>query len=70
MALKRLYFSKFSWGACPRISLEVLAPSARVGQIRIRPLKISKPVRLCVCLTPNENLVYEHLLLRSAHAVN
>ena len=25
MALKRLYFSKFSWGACPRTPLEVLA---------------------------------------------
>ena len=37
MALKRLYFSKFSWGACPRTPLEVLAPSARVGQIRVRP---------------------------------
>ena len=46
MALKRLYFSKFSWGACPRTSLEVLAPSARVGKIRVRPPKISKPVGL------------------------
>ena len=36
MASKGLYFSKFSWGACPR-TLEVLAPSARVGQIRVRP---------------------------------
>ena len=47
MALKRLYFSKFSWGACPRTTLEVLAPSAEVGQTRIRFPKISKPVRLC-----------------------
>ena len=48
MALKRLYFSKFSWGACPRTPREVLAPSARVGQIRVRPPppKFSKPVRL------------------------
>ena len=37
MALKRLYFSKFCWGAWPRTPLEVLAPSARVGQIRVRP---------------------------------
>ena len=44
--LKRLYFSKFSWEACPWTPLEVLAPSARVGQIRVRPPKISKPVRL------------------------
>ena len=36
MALKRLYFSKFSWGAWLRTPLEVLAPSARVGQIRVR----------------------------------
>ena len=47
MALKRLYFSKFSWGAYPRIPLEVLAPLARVGQIPVCPPKISKPVRLC-----------------------
>ena len=46
MALKRLYFSKFSWEAWPRTPLEVLAPSARVGQIRVRSPKISKPVRL------------------------
>ena len=51
MALKRLYFSKFSWGPSPRTPLEVLAPKARVGQIRVRPLKISKRVRLCyLCL--------------------
>ena len=37
MALKRLYFSKFLWEACPRTPLEVLAPSARVEQIRVRP---------------------------------
>ena len=50
MTLKGLYFSKFSCGACPRTPLEVLAPSARVGQIRVRPpppKKISKPVHLC-----------------------
>ena len=39
MALKRLYFSKFFRGACPRTSLEVLAASARVGQIRVCPPK-------------------------------
>ena len=37
MALKRLYFSKFSWRACPRTPLQVLAPWARVGQIRVCP---------------------------------
>ena len=37
MALKRLYFSKFFRGACPQTSLEVLAASARVGQIRVYP---------------------------------
>ena len=37
MALKRLYFSKFSWGACPWTPLEVLTPLALVGQIRVRP---------------------------------
>ena len=37
MALKRLYFSKFSWGACLRITLEVLTPSARVRQIHVHP---------------------------------
>ena len=52
MALKRLYFSKFSWRACPRTLLEVLTPSARVGQIRVCPPKISKPVRLCLRLLP------------------
>ena len=36
MALTRFYFSKFSWGTCPRNPLEVFAPSARVGQIRVR----------------------------------
>ena len=53
MALKGLYFSKFSCGACPRTPLEVLAPSARVGQIRVRPPKISTPVHLCypICNT-------------------
>ena len=48
VTLKRLYFPNFSWGACPRTPLEVLAPSARVGQILSAPHKISKPVRLCV----------------------
>ena len=47
MALKRLYFSKFSWGACPRTRLDVFAPLARVGRIPVCPPKISKPVRLC-----------------------
>ena len=48
MALKRLYFSKSFRGACPQTSLEVLAASARVEQIRVcPPPKISKPVRLC-----------------------
>ena len=37
MALRRLYFSKFSWRACPRTPLEVLTPSAQVGQIRVCP---------------------------------
>ena len=46
MALKRLYFSKFSWG-CPRTLLDVLAPLTRVGQIPVCPPKISKSVRLC-----------------------
>ena len=52
MALKRLYFSKFSWGAWPRTPLEVLAPSTRVGQIRVRPPppQISMPVRQCLQL--------------------
>ena len=47
MALKRPYFSKFSWGACPRTPLKILAPLARVGQIRVAPpqKKISKPAR-------------------------
>ena len=48
VTLKILYFPKFSWGACHRTPLEVLAPSARVGQIPVRSPKISKPVRLCV----------------------
>ena len=43
MALKKLYFSKFSWGACPRTPLEVLAPLARVGQIRVPPPKFLSP---------------------------
>ena len=46
MALKRLYFTKFSRENMPRTPLEVLAPSAGVGQIRVCPPKISKPVRL------------------------
>ena len=37
MALKRLYFSKFSWGACLRTLLDVLAPLTRVGQIPVCP---------------------------------
>ena len=41
MALKRLYFSKFPWGACPRTPLEVLAPKARVGQIHVPPKFLS-----------------------------
>ena len=69
MALKRLYFSKFSWGACPRTPLEVLTPSA---QIRVHPPKISKPVHLCVAVsklygiacfchqTQHKHKLYEH----------
>ena len=41
---KKLYFSKFSWGACPLTPLEVLAPSARVGQIpKSAPPKFLSP---------------------------
>ena len=48
----------FSWGACPRTPLEVLAPSVRVGRIRVRPPppQISKSVRLCIYLTVNISL--------------
>ena len=49
MALKRLYFSKFSWGACAQTPLEVLAPSSKSGKFVSAP-KISKPVRLCARL--------------------
>ena len=37
MALKRLYFSKFFWGACPRTPLKVLTPSARSGKFVSAP---------------------------------
>ena len=37
MAFKRLYFSKFSGGTCPRIPLGVLARSALVGRTDVRP---------------------------------
>ena len=57
MPLKRLYFSKFSWGACPRTPLGVLAPSARVGQIRASPPQISKPVRLWLCIRSQGELL-------------
>ena len=40
-----LFFKIFLEGMLPA-SLEVLAPWARVGQIRVRPPKIFKPVRL------------------------
>ena len=43
MALKRLYFSKFSWRACSRTPLEILAPLARVGQIPVYPPKFLSP---------------------------
>ena len=36
MALKTIFF-KISGGACPLTPLKVLAPSASVGQIHIRP---------------------------------
>ena len=53
MALKRLYFSKFSWGACPRTPVEVLAS----GKFLFAPPpKISKPVRLW--LTKPQMLFY------------
>ena len=37
MAFKRLYFSKFSGGACPRNPLRVLARFALVGRTDVRP---------------------------------
>ena len=37
MAFKRLYFSKFSGGTCPRTPLGVLARSALVGRTDVRP---------------------------------
>ena len=44
MALKRLYFSKFSWGACPP------DPPRESGKfVSAPPKKISKPVRLWTC---------------------
>ena len=48
MALETLFFKIFL-ESMPRTPLEVLAPSARVGQIRVcppPPPQISKPVRL------------------------
>ena len=47
--IKETLFFKISQGSMPPDPLEVLAPLARVGQIRVRPppqKKISKPVRL------------------------
>ena len=49
MALKRLYFSKFSWGACPRTPLKVLTPSAQVGQIRAPPPQFLSPYVYANC---------------------
>ncbi len=46
MAFKRLYFSKFSGGACPRTPPGVLARSALVGRTDVRPPKFCNPVRL------------------------
>ena len=43
-----LFFKNFAEEHGPEPPLEVLAPSARVGQIRVRLPKISKPVRLCL----------------------
>ena len=48
MALKRLYFSKFSWGAWPRTPLEVLCLQHESGKFVSAPPKISKPVCLCL----------------------
>ena len=44
--IKKTLFFKIFLGSMLPDPLEVLAPSARVGQIRVRPPKIFKPVRL------------------------
>ena len=44
--IKETIFQNFP-GEHARTPLEVFAPSARVGQIRVRLPKISKPERLC-----------------------
>ena len=49
MALKRHYFSKFSWGACPRTPLKVLTPLAQVRQIRVRPPQFLSPYAYANC---------------------
>ena len=47
--IKATLFFKIFLGSMPPDPPEVLAPSARVGQIRVRPPpQISKPVRLCI----------------------
>ena len=45
--IKETQFFKIFLGSMLPDPLEVLAPSARVGQIHVFPPKISKPVRLC-----------------------
>ncbi len=62
MAFKRLYFSKFSRGACPRTPLGVLTRSALVGRIDVRPppppqKKFCNPVRLCSCLYTDNTVI-------------
>ena len=65
--IKETLFFKIFLGSMARTPLEVLAPSARVGQIRVRPPKISKPVRLWVYL-PNSKVIIAFRLHLEANA--
>ena len=54
MALKRLYFSKFSWGAWTRTPLEVVAPS-RANSCPPPPPKFLSPYAFGCDVSPKES---------------
>ena len=65
--VKETLFFKIFLEKMPRTPLEVLAPSVRVGQIRVCPPKISKPVRPCIYLIVKLNIFFGSLLCTEDH---
>ena len=61
--IKETLFFKIFLEKMPRTPLEVLAPSVQVGQIRVCPPKISKPVRLCALWLSKFQFYYSYAVI-------